>query len=427
MPTIVLDPTNLNLVEGDSPKTVTAKTTDIPDNETLQWTSSNTDIITVGQSTTTVSEDASSNTVVAVAKGSATVTVSYDDTTTELPVTVTAKPEDNFIITPRTDATVWSASWGASGINMVVFVAITDQDYMPVTGPYTVSVAGAPENSLEHINGPTPLNSNGVAECHVILTGNVGDDIVITPTLNGENVNLAGTPFIIELVKTGSIPPAIPAMVDGVIDDTDVENGVYVNMNLAITDPGQTVVLMIGGAEERYTTPGSNNILPALIDESYLTNGVQLIGYYQVDAVGNATFSSLTPIYINRTNGGGGINDLEQAIIPEAESTGFINKVIADSTPHAIVNAPAGAEIRTARLIITGNRNNDDLIYRKSVIVERNTDQTFIPLELNADIYFYPIGEGYITITPSLEYDDGKYHTADPRKYIVDVVPPGSV
>ncbi|WP_413492385.1 hypothetical protein [Morganella psychrotolerans] len=288
-------------------------------------------------------------------------------------------------------------------------------------------------------------NKNGILELQYYLSAIPSPTPVIVDVIATID-DVDSNPVLLEFVSPAKFlaKPNVPAMLDGSIDDSDVEKGIYVYANIAASEDSELYFCWENAVSSYHINAGTD-IYSLKIDEGMLENGEHDISFYLVDGVKNAQFSHITVVNIERVDGGGAaeLQDLGPVVIVEAEQTGYINKSMSDRGITLKINEwpklnDADATIneeKTGLISLQGfNKKGDKIGSPQFYTLKADTDfdnkaKTFNPITRAVpSSFFNAIGEGSVQIKYSLNLiEDGKSHTnanANVSKYLVDVIPP---
>ncbi|MEQ4922135.1 hypothetical protein [Proteus hauseri] len=342
-------------------------------------------------------------------------------------------------------------------ITKTFYVTIYDENGKPAEGVTTSTLLfldseGKPSTLVhaEHQNPKAPSNKNGVVELKYFLsctpssTPGVSVIIDVIAIVDEKMSNKVLLEFI-EPTKFLA-KPNIPAMLDGSIDDDDVENGVYAYALFSASSAAE-LYFCWGNAVQQFHIKEGTETFAVKIQEGILENGRHEISFYVVDGAKNAIFSNINVVNVERVNGGGaeGLNDLEAVVIVEAVETGYINKAISDRGVTLFITGwpkismgeedPIDATIdidKTGLIVLQGfNKKNEKIgspiYYPLKEGDFNNTTKTFSQIKKSVDYKFFnTIGEGSVEVKYSLNLvEDGKSHTSNlASRYLVDVIPP---
>ena len=369
---------------------------------------------------------------------------------------------------PDVDLLEWSASskeWANTwtSINKPITIAAS---YLgkPVPGVLVSLVISKNDKELDVELVPDSIKTNalGLAEFFLVLKSPISvEDAAIEVTATAGDSTLV---FPISFEPVVLTKPFIVAMNDGVVNDADIIEsiqGIRANVTLSasggeVIPAGSILGFTIDNVVYEQSLEEDSTALSLVINESLLTNGEHYIGFYVVDFSGNATFSSLTYINVERVNGGGGSPDLsEPAKIYYTDSeVSFINRNLAlgglrvrlpkpeylvydsegETVPESIdtVFTEAQADWNHS-VILTGLDEKFNQLFVETYALKDFTfdppltqdGENFIPSPFPYLRTFERIGEGYIEIRVVYYDKDNKaYHSSQKRRYFVDVIPP---
>ena len=321
-------------------------------------------------------------------------------------------PADNVKLTMNLDDEDFSVNWRGEGRNNAEFE--TDVQGRAVVTGYIIPKS----------EGITGNNT-------VTLTATFTDD-------DGEDETHAQT---IILSAARLTAPYFPLADDGLIDESDVNAGVYARITVPNSEIGDTVGLYFDEFRTIKSISTSNERLAIEVVDPLLSTGIHYSAYYAMDWASNVSFSAVQPLIVQRDNTSGAIIDLPVASVPLAQK-GVINmydadegvKVILDGlyneTPvyeSAVVGSTYSVYWKSFRLdgtpVTQASRTfraevMDEVI--PTIHDEFNNEWNAVRELLQA------LGEGYVTVTYEMTLKtDNLLHSSRPKTFAVDVVPPG--
>lgn len=341
-------------------------------------------------------------------------------------------------------------------ITKTFYATVYDETGQPVenaTGTLKfLDDAGNPSTiiTFEHHNPEAQSNKNGVLELKYYLSSSPpstpAESIIIDViAIIGEKESNA---VLLEFIDPARFlaKPNVPAMLDGTIDDDNVERGVYAYTLFSASSEAELYFCWENSIQQFHINEGTETFV-IKIQEGILENGPHEISFYVVDGAKNAQFSHINIVNVERVNGGGaeGLNDLGPVVIVEAIDTGYVNKVMSDRgvtlfiTEWPQVTTSAGATVdatidnnKTGLISLQGFNTQNEKIgspmyYQLAPTDYNNETKIFNKIERRVDRRFFnTIGEGSVEVKYSLNLvEDGKSHTSNlVSKYFVDVIPP---
>lgn len=334
------------------------------------------------------------------------------------------QPADNIHFTMKLTSDVFEAEWIGED---------DDGGYETQTnGIQTVTGYIRPKK------GSTP--PTGISSVTISATFTDGVDTNGDP----ETTETHSTTLFMSPVSSTLAAPYYPLAADGVIDEADVQAGVYARILVNGSVRGDNVHLYLDEYPTPYTIETANEPISIKVPEALLTSGKRYSAYYAADFVNNLSFSPVTDFIVSRDNPSGAITDLPAPSVPVADNNGVINmydaenidlKVILNgiykedevwkqavpgSTYYVYWNSYAKS---TGSLVSSASRKFESIVTGDNApYIANNYNNEFTALKE----LLYALGEGYVVVTYEMTIAaDNQLHASKENTFYVDVVPPG--
>lgn len=335
-------------------------------------------------------------------------------------------------LTTETDS--WVSGWKNAPLH--VTAVVTDVSSNPAKPANKVDVFFTVEgaNGTFVDGGAATTDENGIARGKVVITELAGADvsakITVTAGADSNSVTLHVRPSVLRA-------PYFPLASDGLVDEADVAAGVFGQILISDGSVGDIVCMYFDDVKIEHTMTESSEKIQMPVIETLLTSGKHTAGYYHLDYVGNASFSSQAEVYVQR-DGASGILDLPKPSVPVADLDGSINesdmenkeiRVVVDGLYGVppkplfdLISLPSSCVMHLNSFDKFGNLVKDASYTESKTYTDALTEAPFFVI---LGSIFKTLGEGTMTVTYELTLDDGKLHTSRPNTFIVDVIPPG--
>ena len=370
------------------------------------------------------------------------------------------KDNDFLVVKITPPAQSWCSAWSDIPIRLTI-TALFAEDRQPADNiNFTMSLTsdtfeaewiGEEEGYQTQTNGIQTVTGYIRLKEDATLPTDLSSVVISATFTDGDDGN--GAPLITEThsetlymspVSTRLNAPYYPLAADGIIDEHDVQAGVYARILVNGSVRGDSVNLFVDEYPTPYTIETANEPISIKVSEALLTSGKRYSAYYAADFANNLSFSPVTNFIVSRDNPSGAITDLPAPRIPVADNNGVINmydaeninlKVILDgeykgeevwkqavpgSTCYVYWNSYAKS---TGTLVSNASRKFEKVVTGDSApdIANDYNNETTALKDL-----LYALGEGYVVVTYEMTIDsDKQLHASKENTFYVDVVPPG--
>lgn len=346
------------------------------------------------------------------------------------------KDDPTYSVSLTTETNSWVGGWDDAPLHVTAIVTDTSSNKSVNEANVIFTLEGAKGDFVD--GGVTTTDAKGIARGKVVITEASEANVTATITVDVTTIDGGSCSASVKLHVRPSVlrAPYFPLANDGLIDEADVAAGVFGQILISDGSEGDIVCMYFDDVKIEHTMTTSSEKIQMPVIETLLTTGKHTAGYYHLDYVGNASFSSQAEIYVQR-DGASGIFDLPKPSVPAADVDGSINESDMDNIDIMVVvdglygdpgvpvfsqiSLPSDCVMHLNSFDKSGNLV-EDASYNASLTIDNNTaPPTFhIP-----PLTFKTLGEGTMTVTYELTLIDGKLHTSRPNTFIVDVIPPG--
>lgn len=370
-----------------------------------------------------------------------------------------ADNKDFFVVKITPPAKSWCSAWSDIPIRLTITVLFAEDNQPADNIHFTMALTsdvfeaewiGKDEdggyetqtNGIQTVTGyirpktgSTPPAGISSVSISATFTDGTGDD-AITET-HSATLNMSP-------VSTKLAAPYYPLAADGIIDEADVQAGVYARILVNGSVRGDNVHLYVDEFPTPYTIETANEPISIKVSEALLNSGKRYSAYYTADFVNNLSFSPVTDFIVSRDNPSGAITDLPAPNIPVADNNGVINMYDAENVDLKIIlngiynddvvwkQAVPGSKYyvywnsyakSTGTLVSSASRKFESTITgdREPTIGNDYNNEFTALKEL-----LYALGEGYVVVTYEMTMEaDNQLHASKENTFYVDVVPPG--